>query len=409
MARTGGPTNRMSSCSAQGSSACPPAIAARQRGLSVIARRPPRAGQRDVLRQCRHFQQRLDPAAQQALAVERAAELPRQHHCGAALESDLGDAQPRLGRAVSRQCVPSRTQAARDRAAWPDRRVAETAPRMDREGECRQSHPRDRLAEGLAQRCRSRPPRQEQALLDRIRHPEPAARPSGDLGARAEHPAGLQGRPPAHADRFGRFAGRGGQGLCADAGRAPVARSASPRSSRLRRKATAGASCSPMADLARAMSWSRWARGRPICCGRSAIACRWRSSAATIGNSRRIRHAQLQRPIHDAEGSFLMTPMENGIRVTSGVELTERDAPSSLSPARCGGADGAQRGRIRLSRRRALARRAADAARQSADDWSGAAASGPLARLRQPAYRLHHRPRDGRGDRRDDRRSTATL
>jgi len=39
----------------------------------------------------------------------------------------------------------------------------------------------------------------------------------------------------------------------------------------------------------------------------------------------------LQRPIHDADGSFLMTPMENGIRVTSGVELTDRDAPSSLA------------------------------------------------------------------------------
>ena len=39
----------------------------------------------------------------------------------------------------------------------------------------------------------------------------------------------------------------------------------------------------------------------------------------------------LQRPIHDAEGGFLMTPMENGIRVTSGVELTDRDAPSSFA------------------------------------------------------------------------------
>jgi D-amino-acid dehydrogenase len=39
----------------------------------------------------------------------------------------------------------------------------------------------------------------------------------------------------------------------------------------------------------------------------------------------------LQRPIHDAEGSFLMTQMEQGIRVTSGVELTDRDAPSSLA------------------------------------------------------------------------------
>jgi len=39
----------------------------------------------------------------------------------------------------------------------------------------------------------------------------------------------------------------------------------------------------------------------------------------------------LQRPIHDADGSFLMTPMEQGIRVTSGVELTDRDAPSSFA------------------------------------------------------------------------------
>jgi D-amino-acid dehydrogenase len=39
----------------------------------------------------------------------------------------------------------------------------------------------------------------------------------------------------------------------------------------------------------------------------------------------------LQRPIHDAEGSFLMTPMQQGIRVTSGVELTARDAPSSFA------------------------------------------------------------------------------
>jgi D-amino-acid dehydrogenase len=37
----------------------------------------------------------------------------------------------------------------------------------------------------------------------------------------------------------------------------------------------------------------------------------------------------LLRPIHDAENAFLMTPMEQGIRVTSGVELTDRDAPSS--------------------------------------------------------------------------------
>src|SRR3984893_5986088 len=39
----------------------------------------------------------------------------------------------------------------------------------------------------------------------------------------------------------------------------------------------------------------------------------------------------LRRPIHDAEGSFLMTPMEHGIRVTSGVELTARESPSSFA------------------------------------------------------------------------------
>lgn len=39
----------------------------------------------------------------------------------------------------------------------------------------------------------------------------------------------------------------------------------------------------------------------------------------------------LQRPIHDVEGGFLMTPMEQGVRITSGVELTARDAPSSFA------------------------------------------------------------------------------
>jgi len=40
---------------------------------------------------------------------------------------------------------------------------------------------------------------------------------------------------------------------------------------------------------------------------------------------------KLLRPIHDAEHAFLMSPMENGIRVTSGVELTARDAPSNFA------------------------------------------------------------------------------
>jgi D-amino-acid dehydrogenase len=40
---------------------------------------------------------------------------------------------------------------------------------------------------------------------------------------------------------------------------------------------------------------------------------------------------RLLRPIHDAENAFLMTPMEQGIRVTSGVELTDREARSNFS------------------------------------------------------------------------------
>jgi len=39
----------------------------------------------------------------------------------------------------------------------------------------------------------------------------------------------------------------------------------------------------------------------------------------------------LRRPIYDIDGGFIMTPMEQGIRVTSGVELTARDAPSSFA------------------------------------------------------------------------------
>jgi len=40
---------------------------------------------------------------------------------------------------------------------------------------------------------------------------------------------------------------------------------------------------------------------------------------------------RLMRPINDSDGGFLMTPMEQGVRITSGVELTDRDAPSSFA------------------------------------------------------------------------------
>jgi glycine/D-amino acid oxidase-like deaminating enzyme len=39
----------------------------------------------------------------------------------------------------------------------------------------------------------------------------------------------------------------------------------------------------------------------------------------------------LLRPIHDSEAGFLVTPVEQGLRITTGVELIDRDAPSSFA------------------------------------------------------------------------------
>jgi D-amino-acid dehydrogenase len=66
---------------------------------------------------------------------------------------------------------------------------------------------------------------------------------------------------------------------------------------------------------------------------------------------------KLLRPIHDADGSFLMTPMEQGIRVTSGVELTGRDAPSSF---------------VQLDQVVPLAREVAEFGDAVGDSWRGA-------------------------------------
>ena len=65
----------------------------------------------------------------------------------------------------------------------------------------------------------------------------------------------------------------------------------------------------------------------------------------------------LRRPIHDADGSFLMTPMEQGVRVTSGVELTDRDAPSSYA---------------QIDAVEPLAREVVEFGEQVGDTWRGA-------------------------------------
>lgn len=40
--------------------------------------------------------------------------------------------------------------------------------------------------------------------------------------------------------------------------------------------------------------------------------------------------ARLNRPVYDADGAYFMSPMEEGYRVTSGVDLSPRDAPDQL-------------------------------------------------------------------------------
>jgi len=117
----------------------------------------------------------------------------------------------------------------------------------------------------------------------------------------------------------------------------------------------------------------------------------------------------LRRPIHDADGSFLMTPMEQG----SPGDLRRRtDRPRCavlVRPARPGGSAGAWRGRIRRRGRRNLARLAADTARQPADDRPGAPACRAVACFRQPAYRIHDGSCDGRRHCRHDRRRAAAV
>ena len=41
--------------------------------------------------------------------------------------------------------------------------------------------------------------------------------------------------------------------------------------------------------------------------------------------------ASLSRPIHDMDAGYILAPMEQGIRLTTGVELNHRDAPSNFS------------------------------------------------------------------------------
>ena len=115
------------------------AYAARQRGLSVVVvdRREPGSetsyGNAGIL-----SSGSILPLNQPSLW----SALPKyltNRHAALALGYRLGDAQSRLGRALSRQRGGLAHAAARARAARPDRRLAEAASRLDRAGRCGRS------------------------------------------------------------------------------------------------------------------------------------------------------------------------------------------------------------------------------------------------------------------------------
>ena len=39
----------------------------------------------------------------------------------------------------------------------------------------------------------------------------------------------------------------------------------------------------------------------------------------------------LKRAIHDVDGGFVMAPMQTGVRITTGVEMRDRDAPPNYT------------------------------------------------------------------------------
>ena len=72
------------------------------------------------------------------------------------------------------------------------------------------------------------------------------------------------------------------------------------------------------------MALGPWA---PDVLSRSASSCRSRSSAAITAIIMPHGNAALTRPIVDTENGYCLAPMEQGIRLTTGAEFADRDAP----------------------------------------------------------------------------------
>ncbi len=95
---------------------------------------------------------------------------------------------------------------------------------------------------------------------------------------------------------------------------------------RCTRPATAGGSRPTKAASTRPKWWWRSGHGRPICWSRSGLKL---PMAVKRGYHRHFcaqGNAALQRPVVDVENGYLITPMEQGIRLTTGAEFAARDA-----------------------------------------------------------------------------------
>ena len=119
-------------------------------------------------------------------------------------------------------------------------------------------------------------------------------------------------------------------------------------------------------------------------------------------------NAALSRVVVEAEVGYVLAPMEQGIRLTTGAEFAGRDAPATpvqigrVMPL-CPGAFPARR----AGRADAVDGRATDLSRLVAGGRPGPRPAGPVARLRPRPYGADLRPGDRPLARRDDDRADA--
>src|SRR5262249_56836571 len=68
-------------------------------------------------------------------------------------------------------------------------------------------------------------------------------------------------------------------------------------------------------------------RGGPVLLVRLAVSCPPGANGGYHRHFRTSDNAALGRPVLDAENGYCVTPMEQGIRITTGAEFAPRDAP----------------------------------------------------------------------------------